>query len=287
MSILRTIARRLWATVQGFSEHEGMLSAAAVAYYVALAFFPLLLVLVAGLSWVLQWTDFGRAAQQELLMAIQQQASPQLAEQVERILRVVGERAGTGGPIGFAMLVVSALVIFAQLDAALDRIFKTQGDVQGGWLRYASSLLFQRLKALAMLVGLGGFVLLVMISSMILSAVLQYADIGEQINPWIEWITSLWTNLLLDMLVFTLIYRSVPKVYIRWREAAQGGIVAAILWEVGRQGLSLYLLRANYQDAYGVIGSFLVVMLWAYYGALVILFGAEYVRVLRQERMES
>lgn len=63
----------------------------------------------------------------------------------------------------------------------------------------------------------------------------------------------------------------------------RGGVLAAVLWEVGRQTLTAYFLHLNYPSAYGIIGSFIAVMLWAYYAALVILFGAEYVRVLREE----
>ena len=55
------------------------------------------------------------------------------------------------------------------------------------------------------------------------------------------------------------------------------------MWEGGRQALAAYLLRLNYPSAYGVIGSFLAIMLWAYYASLVIIFGAEYVRVLREQ----
>jgi len=80
-----------------------------------------------------------------------------------------------------------------------------------------------------------------------------------------------------------LIYRTIPKPNVRWQEALRGGILAALLWEAGRQALTAYLTRLNYPNAYGVIGSFLAVMLWAYYGSLVILFGAEFVRVLREE----
>jgi len=287
MSLLRKIGRRLWATYQGFQEHEGTLSAAGIAYYVALSFFPLLLVLVAGLGWVLEWTPAGQEAQKALLETIEQQVSTNLAEQVQRALKTVSAQAGAGGPIGFVALLISAIVIFAQLDGALDRIFKMPSDPHAGWLHWIARLLIQRLKALGMLLAVGGFILIVMITTMVLSGVRQAMEPTGPLGPWIDWATSLWVNLVLNLLAFTLIYRSLPKPYIRWGEALQGGIVAAILWEVGRQALAAYLLRLNYPSAYGVIGSFLAVMLWAYYGALVILFGAEYVRVLREERMNT
>ena len=283
MSFAKKIGKRFYNAYLGFQEHEDTLSAAGIAYYIALSFFPLLLVLVAGLGWVLQWTHFGQHAQEQLLDTIKQQASANLAEQVQASLQAVSNRASAGGPIGFFVLVISAIVIFTQLDAALDRIFKVPSDPHEGWLSWIWRLVFQRLKALGMLLGVGGFIVLVMIASMVWQAMESQVEFG----PWIRWATGFWVNLVLNVLAFTVLYRVVPKLAIRWWDAFWGGLLAAVLWEVGRQALSAYLLHLNYPSAYGIIGSFLAVMLWAYYGVLVILFGAEYVRVLREEGKSS
>jgi len=283
MTIVKRFAWRLWSTYMGFQEHEGSLSAAGIAYYVALSFFPLLLVLVAGLSWVLQWTETGQAAQQALLDAISQQASPDLASQVERSLKAVSERAPSGGPIGFVVLVISAIAIFAQLDAAFDRIFRVPSDPHESWVHWVKSLVFKRLKALGMLLGVGGFIIMVMVTSMVWSGMQHALEPRLQIGPWLQWASNIWINLLLNLVAFTMIYRAIPKPNIRWRDAFRGGIFAALLWEGGRQALAAYLLHLNYPNAYGIIGSFIAVMLWAYYAALVIIFGAEYVRAIRAE----
>ena len=92
-------------------------------------------------------------------------------------------------------------------------------------------------------------------------------------------------NVCLNFCAFTLIYRFVPRVNIRWAEALRGASVAAILWETGRQMLRIYLVRQGYPTAYGVIGSFLAIMLWAYYAMIVVFFGAEYTRVVREENL--
>jgi membrane protein len=91
-------------------------------------------------------------------------------------------------------------------------------------------------------------------------------------------------NLPLNLAAFTVMYLIIPKVRIRFVDAARGGLLAAVLWEGGRLALAAYLLHLNYPSAYGVIGSFIAIMLWAYYATLVVFFGAEYVRVLWEER---
>jgi membrane protein len=279
MKVLRILGRRLWAAHLGFQDHEGTLSAAGIAYYVALSFFPLLLLLVAAMSSFLQWTEIGQNARDELRKVIAQQASPDLAQQVDRSLREVSDRASATGPIGFLVLIISAIAMFAQLDAAFDRIWRLPPDPHMSWRRWIERLLFVRLKALGMLVGLGGFILLAMVASMIVRGIEERWPIG----PWLEWATSVWVNLLLNLIAFTLIYRAVPKPVIAWRCAFWGGLLAAILWEAGRQALTAYFLHLNYPSAYGIIGSFIAIMLWAFYASVVLLYGAEYVRVLRED----
>jgi membrane protein len=287
MTLPRKLARRLWAAHLNFQEHEGTLSAAGVAYYVALSFFPLLLVLVAGLSSVLQWTEIGQNARDEIRKVIAQQASPDLAKQVDQSLKVVSDRAVAGGPIGFLVLVVSAIAIFAQLDAAFDRVWQLPPDPHATWPQWIQRLVFMRLKALGMLMGVGGFIVLAMVASMVVSGIEHALEPRVSIGPWVEWASSLWVNLLLNLLAFMMIYRAVPKAPIRWWDALRGGILAAVLWEAGRQALTAYFLHLNYPSAYGIIGSFIAVMLWAYYASVVVLFGAEYVRVVREEEQRQ
>jgi membrane protein len=283
-NVPQKLGSRLWRAHLAFQEHEGSLSAASIAYYIALSFFPLLLVLVAGLAAVLECTQTGQNAQHELMRAIAQQGSPDLAKQVGRVLSTVQDRAPSTGPIGFLVLVASAIAIFGQLDAAFDRVWRVPTDPHANWLNWVGRLFFQRLKALGMLLGVAALILAVMISSMVWSGIQQKVEEQFPAARSVRWEVVLAINLALTWAALAVLYRVVPKAQVRWREAARGALLAAVLWEVGRQALAAYVLHLNYPTAYGIIGSFIAVMLWAYYAALVILFGAEYVRVLGEER---
>ena len=283
MNVARRFFWRLWAAHRNFQDHEGTLSAASIAYYVALSFFPLLLVLVAGLGWFLQWTQIGQNAWQGLHDTIANQMSHDLAQQVGRALQTVSARAPANGPIGFIVLIASAIAIFAQLDAAFDRTWRMPANPHATWVDWLKRLVFQRLKALAMLIALGGFILIAMVASMVVRAVEQRWPVG----PWVEWATGLWVNLVLNLFAFTVIYRAVPRAKVYWWDALRGGLLSAVLWELGRQTLTAYFLHLNYPSAYGIIGSFIAVMLWAFYASLVLIFGAEYVRVLREEAVKE
>jgi membrane protein len=282
-SVPRRHIGRLLAAYRGFNEHDGSLMAAAMAYYFALSLFPLLLVLVAGLGVALKSTAAGQDAQQRLLLAIEQQASPELSEQIGRALEVVSEHASRGGPIGFLVLLATAIAIFSQVDHAFNRIWRLADDPQESWHAWLGRLAFRRFKALLMLLGAGAFVLVATIASLVWSAIQAAIEPALSVAPDVRWGLGMLINVGLNFVAFTVIYRFVPRASIRWREALQGACVAAVLWEAGRQILAVYLVRQGYPTAYGVIGSFLAIMLWAYYAMIVVFYGAEYTRVVREE----
>lgn len=270
MSYLRGFLRRLAAAGVGFNRHDGWLVAGGIAYYLALSLFPLLLVLVAILGWALEWTNSGQDARQQIMEFIQQQASPNLSQQIERALDSVSNQATAGGPIGFVLLVITALAIFAQIDYALDRIWEVKSHARKGWLRWLAGLLFARLRALGMLLAATLFIVVVMVAS------LTWARVLPTLTPTV-------VSVPLNICAFAVIYRFVPKPDIRWSEAIRGGLVAAVLWEVGRAALAAYLTHKSYPTAYGIIGSFMAVMLWAYYATIVVFYGAEYVRAIQMQ----
>jgi membrane protein len=285
---LRKIGQRLLAAHNGFQAHDGTLSAASIAYYIALSFFPLLLVLVAGLASFLEWTQTGQDAQHTLLHTISQQMSPDLAKQVGRMLNAVQDRASASGPIGFLVLLASSIAIFGQLDAAFDRVWQLPTNPHATWREWIRKMVLQRLKSLAMLLGLAAFVIAVMLTSMVWSGFERLASETQfPVVHSVRWEVILALNLVLTWIALAVLYRFVPKADVRWWHAVRGGLMAALLWEVGRQALAAYVLHSNYQSAYGIIGSFIVMMLWAYYASLVILIGAEYVRELGEEELRD
>ena len=280
------ILQRLWRAYLGFSAHDGSLVAGGIAYYVALSFFPLMLVLVAGTGHILKATEFGQLQEQSILDAIALQASPDLSQQVKLALEAANTHAPTGGLIGFVTLVITAVAIFVQVDYAFDRIWNLGVVREESWPQWFGRHVLSRLKALAMLLGVGAFLLSALIASVVWSGV-QKSLAAHNVEPLFSWSAGIALNIGLNFFAIALLYKFVPKARIYWREAFAGSLIAAPLWEVGRQLLAVYFLSLKYPTAYGIIGSFMVIMLWAYYAMYIVLFGAEYVRVRQRERVES
>ena len=283
MNFLRQFALRIVHAYQHFAERGGTMLAAAIAYYLAFSLFPLLLVLVAGLGWAFRTTAAGHDAQQRVLAAIAEQASPTLRDQIEQAFNTVEQRAGASGSFGIAVLLVAAVAIFTQLDYAFDRLWDRPGSGEAGVRQWISSLLFTRLKSLLMLIGVGAFVIAVMIASIVWEGVQSVLESTVEVPSWARQLMQPLLHMGLNVLAFAALYAFVPKTHVRAKAAVAGGILAALLWEVGRQALAAYVLRRDLPTAYGVIGSFMAIMLWTYYAMIVVLFGAAYAKLVNDE----
>jgi membrane protein len=270
---------RLYRAATKWQQDDGLTWAASLAYYGAFSFFPLVLVILSSAGIVLSVSPAAQLKQEQLIKLIGEQTSPSLAEQVEKILSGVQSKAAISGPIGLATLILGAIGIFMQLEAAFDRIWKvtTDNGPKRALLRIIRNVLFTRLRAFLMLIGTGLIVLGAFIANMVLAGISRYTE-EIPMATLVFHVLQLGLSAFLNGLMFTLIYRVMPKRHVPWLQAIGGGLVAGIAWEIGRQLLALLIVGKSY-TAYGVIGSFIILMLWFYYASLVLLFGAEFVQV--------
>jgi membrane protein len=91
------------------------------------------------------------------------------------------------------------------------------------------------------------------------------------------------TNALLSFVVitfmFAVIYKLLPDVTIAWRNVWTGAAVTAVLFTIGKTLIGLYLGRSSVASVYGAAGSLIVILLWIYYSAQIVFFGAEFTKV--------
>ena len=276
---------RLKQTVKHWKEDDGNLLAAAMAYYATLSFFPMLLILISGLGLLLRFSGGTQDAQRELLALLEKNTSATLSEHVAGILAQIRASAAISGPLGLVALLLAAIGIFTQFERAFDRIWKIDRRRGTGIIAAVSHTLFRRLRAFLMLLGVGILVFAGFIGGMAASAVGRYAT--DLPGGGLAWnLIHIAGGVALNWLLFTVIYKILPKARVRWSEASRGGLVAAVLWEAARQLLAVLLLSKKY-TAYRLVGSLIGLMLWMYVAASVLFLGAEYVRVIYQDRAEK
>ena len=178
--------------------------------------------------------------------------------------------------IGVGSLLVGSTAVFAELQAALNQIWDVQAAPEG--TRMIRKLVVDRLVSFSLVLGIG-FLLLV---SLIISAILAFVE--ESLNVWLPmaWVWRL-ANIVVSYLVVTFIfmaiYKILPDVKITWRDVLVGAAVTALLFTLGKFFIGLYLGQVPLAGTYGAAGSFVVLLIWIYYSALICFFGAEFTQV--------
>jgi membrane protein len=140
------------------------------------------------------------------------------------------------------------------------------------------AFLKQRLISFGLVVGVG-FILLV---SLLVNAAL--AGLNRYLGRVFPALTAFWdaSNVLVSLgvvtLLFAMVYQVLPDVRLRWRDVWIGALVTAGFFSIGKQAIGLYLGTSTLASSYGAAGSVVVLLVWVYYSAQVVLLGAEFTR---------
>lgn len=282
---MRWLTEVLWPRVrrafQGWQEDDGGMLAAAMAYYALLSLFPILLILIATVGFLLRLSPGVQSARKTLLELAAQSTSPAVAENIADVLEQVRLHAGLGGPLGLATLVLAAIGIFSQLETSFDRIWKVRGSPWKGVGGAVLNALVHRLRAFLMLLGVVLVVVAAFVAGIVLSAVRSYtSDLQGGHLLWNVAETS--ASLVLSWSLLAVVYKVIPRTRVRWGAAMQGAAVASVLWEINRRFLAAFVIGEKY-TAYGVVGSIIALLLWTYLASSILFLGAEYARVVQTE----
>ena len=244
---------------------------AALAYYTMFSLAPLLLIVVAVAGLV-----FGaEAARGEIHAQLQDLMGDRGAAAVQDLLTSVRHPAEslTATVVGLVLLFVGATTVFAELQHSLDRIWRVADRARDdGWL----GLVRTRLLSFGMILAIG-FVLIV---SLVASAAL--AALGRHMDPvfggWhaLAAVINLFGGFGLVAIMFALIYKVMPRTRVLWRDVWIGALLAALLFTLGRSLIGTYIGRSGIASGFGAAGSLVVVLVWVYFSAQILLTGAEF-----------
>jgi membrane protein len=269
-SRLRFVWHIVRRTANGFGDDELSTRAAALAFYSALSFAPLLVLLL----WVIaslqpQW-------QGQLVGSLRDLVGPRASDAVQLVIDNAKQRPGVGswaGLIGLAVTLVGASAVFAQLQGAINRVWNLRtrpGRAVMGWLR-------SRMHAFGLLLSLA-FLLVISFGASALIAVFVRGD-----TIWWQLIEVL-ISLLVFSLVFAAIFKVLPDAIIAWSDSLIGASLTAVLFAIGKFGIGLYLSHSDVGGAYGPAGGVVVLLVWVYYSALILLLGAELTQAVAEAR---
>ncbi len=283
---IKQLAKDLYQAYLNLQEDDGSHRAASVSFYMAVSFFPLLIVLIAATGLLLRFSGWGQDVQDRLFNLIADQTAPALAHQVEAVLSNVQQSAVLNGPIGLLTLFFTSMAVFVHFDDAMDCIWNIQRPRKKGIVGAIQSVLIDRFRAFLMLFAIAIFVIVGFLASMSLSAIGEYAGNWIPIPDFGWAMITLSAAVALNWSLFIVIYKILPKVPVQWSEAVRGAIVASVLWEAGRRLLAALIIGSKF-SVYGVVGAFVAIMLWVFYAVTILFLGAEYIQAVRSRKRQS
>ncbi len=173
-------AKVLWRTYDRWQNDDGPLMSAAVAYYLGLSVFPLLVTLISGVGLFLRYTSAGQDAEQQVLRLIADQASPALEAQMREILAQVQDRSNLGGSLGIIGILIAAIAGFTQFERAFDHIWNVEPPPDKGLMAALRYTLIERGVAFLMLLAAGVVVIAVFIANMTIASLDNFLrhDVG-------------------------------------------------------------------------------------------------------------
>jgi len=247
--------------------------AAALAYYTLLSLTPLIVLAIALAGLV-----FGEeAARGQIAAELRMVVGTPGAEALEAVVSNA-KRLDTGllnTLLGLAVLFVGASGVFVELQSAMNKIWEVKPKPgRGLW-----GTVRDRLFSFAMVMSVAFLLLVSLMVSAALAAVGHFFESSLPGGEVLWQVVNLAFSFTAVTALFALLFKYVPDVEIGWRDVWIGAAVTALLFDVGKIGIGLYLGKSGVSSAYGAAGSVVLMVIWVYYSTLILFLGAEFTQV--------
>lgn len=268
LGILLKETYKEWNALDPFRE------SAVIAYYTIFSL-PGLLIMVIKSAGLL----FGeKAVKGEITGQISGMVGQEAAEVVQEMLKnaLQGQDSAFAIIVGFGSLIFGATGVFVQLQKSFNNIWEVEPNPKNQIMQ----LITTRISSFGLIMVIAFLLLISLILSTLISTLsdwlmnylpsfMIYAMSGVEII----------TSLLVTSILFAYMFKTLPDRKISWKTVGLGGVITALLFTLGKEGLSLYFGIAEPASTYGVAGSLVLILLWVSYACLILFFGAEFTKV--------
>lgn len=264
-------------TGHDFMEDKVLKLSAALSYYTIFSIAPMLIVIIT-LCDVFLGKD---AIEGSIYGQINDLVGNQAALQIQEMIK----NASLSGDftwatiVGIATLIFGATSVFGEIQDSINYIWQLKAKPQNGLVK----ILINRALSFSMVISLG-FILMV---SLVLNGIIElFSSQLGRLFPDITFILIYVVNMALTFgvitLLFAIIFKVLPDAKIKWRHVITGSMTTAVLFMVGKFAIGMYLGSSKVGSAYGAAGSIVIILLWVYYSAIILYFGAEFTQVYVQ-----
>lgn len=273
VTLMKKIFELLKKSVFDFLDDNAMKFSAALSYYTIFALPPLMILIISASSFFVEQNDVANFFYDQLTDLV----GPNATEEVKGAMANVqlSKKGNIATIVGVVMLLFSASGVFAEIQSSINYIWGIAAKPDKSVIR----LVKNRLLSFAMIASVG-FVLLVslFVNSMVS---LLYGFLGEFFAEETIYLVYVLNNIVVFLVItvlFMLIFKTLPNGKIRWKDTFVGAGFTAILFMIGKFGIGLYLGNTASMSLYGAAGSIIVMLVWVYYSAMILYFGAEFTK---------
>lgn len=260
-------------TVTGFIDDKVLKLSGALAYYTIFSMGPMLIVIIYLCSLFLGQ----EAVEGKIYTTLDGFMGADAAGQLQQIIRnaAVSGQGTIAITIGLITLLIGATSVFAEIQDSINDIWGLKPKPKRGWLK----MLQNRFLSFSVIISLG-FILLV---SLAVTAVIdgfssRLQEAYPDVAVVIFYILNQIITLVVISVIFGVVYKVLPDAKIKAKDVLPGAVVAAILFMLGKFGMSFYISQANVGTTFGTAGSLVVMLLWIYFSSVILYFGAEFTK---------
>jgi len=281
MNIIMRKAKNGWEVIKqsftAFSDNSVPRMSAALSYYTLFSIAPILLIVIFVSS-----IFYGRdAIEGRLFNQIQSFVGTDAAAQIQSILKnaATSKNTAIASAISIGVLVFTATGVFTEIQSSINQIWQLKTKPQKGLIKF----LLNRFISLSMVMGLG-FVLLVslVVNTMLDVLLQQVVKVLPEGSVVLTYIVNAAVTFFVISFLFGVIFKFLPDAKVQWKDVRTGAFVTALLFMMGKFGISFYLGKSEVGNTYGAAGSLVIVLLWVYYSAMILYFGACFTKVNAQ-----
>jgi membrane protein len=278
MSLFRRLFDLLKEAGTRWSDDQCLRLGAAFSYYAVFSIFPLLLLCVTSVGFIV---GHDASIRERILDYVSNSGAHELRPLMDQTLTSMKEHStarGIGAVVGFVTLLFGASGVFSELESAFNVIWRVKAPPSRSFLQTVLATVKDKALSFLVVLGAGCALLLSLLVSAALSAVDSTAS--QVVKSPILWLL-VETGVSIGMLTALLaaMYQMIPRTKVAWRDVLGGALLTAFLFTALKRLFAWYLGHIGSYAAYGAVGGVLGLLAWIYLASLLLFFGAEVTRV--------
>jgi membrane protein len=269
----------IWKSFKGafgaFFDQNILKLSAALAYYTLFSLPGLIIIIV----WVSDIFYGHEAVEGKVYGQIANLVGAEAAIQIQETIRnaTLSSEGSFATIVGLTTLIIGATSVFGEIQDSINLLWRLKARPKKGrgWLK----MITNRLLSFSIVVSLGFLLLVSLVLNGLMDAFIdRLTRIFPETQVILVYIVNLVITFIMTSLLFGLIFKVLPDARIEWKHVRAGAFTTALLFMGGKFLISYYLGHSKMSSAYGAAGSIIVILLWVYYSAIILYFGAAYTR---------